>query len=229
MAVDNSTKVVMHNSVSLDGAFAGFEYSPELLGLHYQIAADFAAPVRLVGSNTACVSMEMFGGLTPETPADFVKPERSRDLSYWVVPDSRAVLQNKLHYFRRSEYCRDIAVLVAEETSRAYLEYLQERHYDYFVAGSRRVDLAKALTILADHYGPGPIMVDSGAGLTNVMLNQGLIDQISLLMVPVIVGKNAPTLFHGVERPLHLSRRASRTFPGGYTHVLYGVELSEGA
>ncbi len=224
MPGENGSKVVMHNSVSLDGAFAGFEFPPELMELHYQIASDLAAPVRLVGSNTACVSIEMFGGLTPETPADFVKPERNGDLAYWVIPDSRGILQNKLHYFRRSEYCRDVAVLAAEETPRAYLDYLEDRHYDHFVAGSKRVDLAKALTMLTDHYGPGTVMLDSGASLTNAMLNQGLVDEISLLVVPVVVGRNPQTLFHQVERPVRLSLKNSRTFPGGYIHLLYAVE-----
>ena len=223
MPGDNVSKVVIHNSVSLDGVFAGFEFPPEMMGLHYQIAADFAGPIRLVGSSTALVSIELFGGLTPETPADFVRPERGGDLSYWVIPDSRAVLQNKLHYFRRSEYCRDVAILVAEETPRAYLDYLQQRNYDYFVAGSMRVDLAEALTMMTDHYGPGPIMVDSGASLVGALLNQGLIDQISLLVVPVIVGKDAPGLFCQVDRLLHLALASSRTFPGGYTHLLYDV------
>lgn len=226
MPGDKVTKVVMHNSVSLDGAFVGFEFSPELLGLHYQIAGDLGAPVRLVGSNTASVSIEMFGGLTPETPADFVKPERPGDLSYWVIPDSRGILQGKLHYFRRSEYCRDVAVLAAEETPRAYLDYLEERNYDYFVAGSKRVDLAKALTLVTDHYGHGPVMVDSGASLTNAMLNQGLVDEISLLVVPAVVGSNAQTLFPQVERPLCLTLKASQAFPGGFVHLLYGVEYN---
>jgi 2,5-diamino-6-(ribosylamino)-4(3H)-pyrimidinone 5'-phosphate reductase len=213
----------MHNTVSLDGAFIGFDFSPELLGLHYQIASNFGDTIRLFGSNTAVVSMEMFGGFTPETPEDFQRPCKPENLSYWVVPDSEAVLKHKLHFFRRSEYCRDVAVLIAEETPHDYARYLQDRNYDYFIAGRHRVDLARALSLITDHYKLRTVLVDSGRSLTNAMLNQGLVDEISLLVSPTIVGKNAQTLFTDLERPVSLSLKLTQSFPGGYAYFLYEV------
>ncbi|HQO58744.1 MAG TPA: dihydrofolate reductase family protein [Candidatus Omnitrophota bacterium] len=219
MAKDNKIKVIMHDSVSLDGSFVNFAYTQELMTLHYQIAAGFGRSLRLFGSSMANVAIEMFGGFTPETPEDRRKPAKPEGLAYWVVVDSRAALINKLHYFRRSEYCRDMVVLVSEATSAGYLTYLREREYDYFVVGAERVDLGQALKLITEKYGVDTVLTDSGRELTNVMLNQGLVDEVSLLICPMIVGVNAENLFSKVASPRPLVNVREAMYPGGYIHV----------
>jgi len=216
-------KVIMHDSVSLDGAFVGFDYSMELMSLHYQIADSFGETLRLFGSNTAKAAMEMFGGLTSETPEDFEKPQKSEGLTCWVITDSKALLINKLHYFRRSEYCRDVVVLVSESTPKEYLVYLGERNYDYYTVGKNQVDLKKALDLITENYDINTVLVDSGRTLTNALLNQGLVDEISLLVLPKIIGKTAQTLFSSVDKVQNLSLIKTESFSGGYTHCLYSV------
>lgn len=213
----------MHNSVSLDGSFINFEYPPDLMGIHYQIAAGFGKSIRLFGSNTAKVSIDLFGGFTPETKEDFNKPQKKDDPSNWVVVDSKASLKNKLHYFRRSEYCRDIIVLVSEETDKDYIKYLQSRNYDHYVVGKKRVDLAKAIELIAKKYDCNIILVDSGRELTNALINQNLISEISLLIIPVIVGGKAENLFTNVLNPKNLTLVKEEKYPGGYIHVSYKV------
>lgn len=224
MRKNQHIKVIMHNSVSLDGSFINFEVSPEFMGLHYQIAANFGNSVRLFGSNTARVSIEMFGGFTPETSEDFEAPQKPGSLSPWVVVDSKAILKDKLHYFRRSEYCGDLAVLVAGNTCPEYLDYLAARNYDYFVSGEERVDLEKAVEWIASHYQLDTVMVDSGSALTNAMLNRGLVDEISLLILPAIVGQSGQNLFDKVAGPLRLTMMKQEELSAGHTWLLYHVE-----
>jgi 2,5-diamino-6-(ribosylamino)-4(3H)-pyrimidinone 5'-phosphate reductase len=224
MSRNQPAQVIMHNSVSLDGSFVNFEYSPEFMGLHYEIAGNFGETIRLFGSNTARVSMEMFSGFTPESSEDFHKPQKAGDPSPWVVVDSKAILKDKLHYFRRSEYCRDIAVLVAQHTCPEYLDYLKTRNYDYFVAGEDQVDLRTSVEWMVDRFGIGTIMVDSGSGLTNAMLNQGLVDRISLLVLPTVIGQKGENLFRNVARPLRLSLIKQQAYPAGHVWSLYAVE-----
>ena len=50
-------KVVIHNSVSLDGSLTGFE--PDMQ-LHYQIAGSYKPDAHLIGSNTVKVSVELY-------------------------------------------------------------------------------------------------------------------------------------------------------------------------
>ncbi len=219
-------KVIMHDSVSIDGSFVGFGYSMELMGVHYQIASSFGDKVRIFGSTTALKGMEIFGGFTEETEADFTKPDKGDNLTYWAVTDSRGLLEGKLHYCRRSEYCRDVVVLTTEQTPKSYVDYLKQRNYDYYVIGRNQVDLKNALRTLSENYKSDNIMIDSGRELTNAFLNQGLIDEISLLIVPVIVGKKSENLFSNVVQNLSLELIKTQQYPGGYVWNLYTVKKS---
>ena len=141
-------KVILHNSVSLDGSLTNFEPN---MGLHYQIAGKYAADVHLIGSNTAKVGVELFGGEVPaEEKEDFAKPERSESLPYWVILDTKGVLKGILHICRRFEYCRDVVVLVSEGTPAEYVTYLKDRNYDYHIVGKKHVDLERALELLSE-------------------------------------------------------------------------------
>ena len=73
-------KVILHNSVSLDGSLTNFEPN---MGLHYQIAGKYNADAHLIGSNTVKVGVKLYGGDVPlEEKQDFAKPERSESLPY---------------------------------------------------------------------------------------------------------------------------------------------------
>lgn len=189
-------EVIMHNSVSLDGKVAGFE--PDM-GLHYGIVGSYGADVYCAGSNTARTGIFLqTSEAPPETQDDLRKPERGSGLSYWVIPDTRGVLKGLLHVLRRFPYCRDIIVLVSERTGADYIEYLKERDYDMIVCGEERADYGRAFGILADRYGVRRILVDSGPTLGGVLLKSGLVDEISLLVHPVLAGRQAPGLFDGL-------------------------------
>jgi 2,5-diamino-6-(ribosylamino)-4(3H)-pyrimidinone 5'-phosphate reductase len=216
-------KVIMHNSVTLDGSFTNFDFPPELMGLHYQIAARFGKAVSLFGSNTANVAFGMFGGVPEETEEDFRQPQKEH-LPFWFVVDSRATLKGKLHYFRRLEYCRDIVVLVSEGTDKDYLDYMDKRNYHYHVVGRDRVDLPGAVELISGNYSADAIMVDSGRGLTNAMLNQGLIDEISLLVVPALLGEKSENMFGDVKGQIALKNIKEEILPGGYVWLLYEVQ-----
>jgi riboflavin biosynthesis pyrimidine reductase len=117
-----------------------------------------------------------------------------------------------------------VAVLVAKNTPREYIDYLQARHYDFFASGEEQVDLPQALAWMVDCFGIRTVMTDAGSGLTNALLNQGLVDQISLLTLPTVVGRAAQNLFQQVTNPVKLSLVTSKAYPGGYIWSLYQVE-----
>ncbi len=151
----------------------------------------------LFGSETVYTAAEQY---PPETEKAFVKPVDTPDDKrlMCVVPDSRGRLRN-LHVFRDSEYIKDFIILVSESTPKSYLEYLSERNYDYIIAGNDHVDYAKALEILYDKYGCRIIRTDSGGILTNILIEQGLVDEISLVISPCLVGTSEPHAFRSLS------------------------------
>jgi 2,5-diamino-6-(ribosylamino)-4(3H)-pyrimidinone 5'-phosphate reductase len=186
-------KVILHNSVSLDGSLTNFEPNMEL---HYQIAGKYKAEARLIGSNTVKVGIELFGGdVPPEETRDFMKQERAEYLPLWVIPDTKGILKGLLHTCRRFEFCRDVVVFVSKETPTEYLEHLEERNYDYHIVGKKHVNLEKALELLSEKYGVQTVLADTGRILGNLLLNQGFVNEISLLIHPVIVGTTSYNMF----------------------------------
>ena len=217
-------KVIVHNSVSLDGSLTNF--MPDM-GLHYQIAGDYKPDAHLIGSNTVKVGVELYEqGVPLEEKKDFEKPERAANLPLWVVVDTAGALKGLLHTCRRFEYCRDVVVLVSEKTPEDYLAHLRERNYDFHVVGERRVDLRLALEVLAEKYGVMTVLTDTGRVLDGLLLEQGLVSEVSLLVHPVIVGKaKAYTMFGNVSRGVALELVRVEALGKGFVWLVYKVSM----
>jgi 2,5-diamino-6-(ribosylamino)-4(3H)-pyrimidinone 5'-phosphate reductase len=214
-------KVIVHNSISLDGSLTGFDVN---MGLHYGLAARYKPQAHLVGSNTLKTGMESYGNETPpEEGGDFSKPEKNPSLPYWVVPDTSGKLIGMLHAFRRFEFCKDVIVLVSEITPKEYLAYMDRRAYDYHVLGKKHVDLRNSLVLLVEKYKVGTVLVDAGRILSNLLLKQGLVDEISLLVHPVIVGGRSYGLFSDVVGVTNLELLKSERLNEGYTWLGYRI------
>jgi len=215
-------KVILHNSVSLDGSLTNFEPNMEL---HYQIAGKYNAEARLIGSNTVKVGVELYGGaVPPEEKADFRKPERSESLPYWVIPDTKGILKGLLHTCRRFEFCRDVIVLVSEETPAEYVRHLEERNYDYHIVGKKHVDLERALELLSKKYGVKTVLADTGRILGNLLLNQGFVKEISLLIHPMIVGTTSYNMFSNANKTSKLKLCKKETLEKNYVWLVYTLE-----
>jgi 2,5-diamino-6-(ribosylamino)-4(3H)-pyrimidinone 5'-phosphate reductase len=215
-------KVVIHNSISLDGSLTGFEVN---MALHYQIAAKYRPGAHLIGSNTMKTGIELYGsGVPPEEKKDLLKPAKEASLPYWVIPDTRGSLMGLLHTFRRFEFCRDVIVLISEDTPAQYVEHLKERKYDFHVAGAQHVDLNESLALLSMKYNVKTVLVDTGRILSNLLLEQNLVNEISLLVHPVVVGKNSYKIFADLEGMISLELLRSERFDGSYQWLAFRVK-----
>jgi 2,5-diamino-6-(ribosylamino)-4(3H)-pyrimidinone 5'-phosphate reductase len=197
-------KVVLYNSVSVDGAIKDFDVD---IALHYQVAGRIGAQVMLVGSDTAKSGMELFMKTVPaEQPSDCQKPvvKEGDERAYWAMADSRGKLKGCLHVYRQSGYGKDVIVLVSESTPQDYLNYLKERNYDYIVAGSDHVNLRMALMELNRRYGFDTVATDTGGVLAAALIEENLMDEVQLLVCPEIVGEKAVNLFRAVKTPVKL-------------------------
>lgn len=219
-------KVIMHNTVSLDGSIKDFEVD---LNLHYQIASEFEADIHLIGSTTAKTGIEMYAEEIPqEEKLDFIKPkfESSDERPLWVIPDSRGILENFLHVYRRSGYCKDVIILVSETTPRSYLAYLRKRHYDYVTSGEDHVDYYKAFETLNKRYKSKTILVDSGGTLGSILLENNLIDEVSIIISPVLIGENDTNLFrmlHKKNDNVRLKLLQNKIYSDSHLHLIYRV------
>jgi 2,5-diamino-6-(ribosylamino)-4(3H)-pyrimidinone 5'-phosphate reductase len=217
-------KLVIHNSISLDGSTTGFDAN---LDVHYKILSSYQPDAMIVGSNTAKTGTQFFCEKIPhEEESDFSKPEIQPDdpRAYWLIADSRGVLEGLMHVFRRSEYSKDVIVLVSERTPEAYINYLKERNYDFIRTGADRVNIKQALEIANERYGFKLVVSDSGGVLNSILLEHGLAEEISLILTPEIAGKNGTNLFRNLEKSgIRLELLKDEIVEKKYVHLVYKV------
>jgi 2,5-diamino-6-(ribosylamino)-4(3H)-pyrimidinone 5'-phosphate reductase len=198
-------KVVVYDSVSVDGAIKDFDVNVQM---HYSLAGRFNADAFLVGSVTSKTGIETFmQTVPPEEPKDFLKPavspEDKRPL--WVIVDSQGAMQGLMHVNRRSQYTKNVIVLISNNTPKPYRNYLKERSYDVIQAGENHVNLRVALEELNRQYGVKTVVTDTGGVLASALLEQKLVDEVQLLVTAEIVGANAVNLFRSLNRTLKLT------------------------
>ena len=168
----------------------------------------------------------MVGEIPPENEADLKKPDRLASLPYWVIADTKGITRGMLHTCRSFEYCKDVIVLISQQTNENYIDYLKERDYDFIVCGNEQIDFKKALSILSKNYGITTILIDSGPTLNGLLLSQGIVDEISLLISPTIVGKKSNKLLAGLnsgKNNLDLELLACEGLNGGLVLLKYKV------
>jgi 2,5-diamino-6-(ribosylamino)-4(3H)-pyrimidinone 5'-phosphate reductase len=179
-------RVVVHNTVSLDGQLTGF---PVDLGLHYEIAATIPHDAVLTGSATLLAAARAEGvDFTGEDPDEPVPAVAADDARPWlVVVDSRASL-TRLAWLRGQPYWRDVLILCSHSTPARHRDRLRRHRIEHLVVGADRVDLPTALRALADRYRVTAVRVDAGGTLNGQLLAAGLVDEIDLVVAPHLAG-----------------------------------------
>ncbi len=216
-------EIIIHNSISIDGSLTGFMPDMEL---HYKIAGDYKPNAHLIGADTVITGNEMFGeGIPDEVTSDFQQPERPEYLPWWIIVDSGARLKGMLHTCRRFEYCRDVIVLVSGKTQNDYIDHLMERNYRFIKTGNDKVDLLSAFEKLRTEAGITKILTDTGRVLGNILINLGIVSELSLLIHPLVVGKKSYNMFGDLQENKSFSLIKSEHFNNGCIWVIYKPEI----
>jgi 2,5-diamino-6-(ribosylamino)-4(3H)-pyrimidinone 5'-phosphate reductase len=188
-------RVILHTATSLDGRITGF---PANLDLYYSLAARWEPDAVLFGSETVLAAVRENPGLDvpPEHEMIFTPPEDVPDTRpLLVIADSRGRVRC-WDAIRRWPYMRDLLAFCSASTPQEYREYLAGRKIAAIVAGEDRIDLRSALEALHERYRVKTVRVDSGGTLNSVLLQAGVVDEVSVLIHPVLAGgRPGPTMF----------------------------------
>lgn len=128
-----------------------------------------------------------------------------------------------------SMYWRSGVALCSTSTPEEHLDYLKKSGMDIITAGEDKVDLRAALEELGDRYGVKTVRVDSGGTLNGVLLREDLVDEVSVLVQPQLVGGTSPrSMFKAPdlgsqEGVVDLELKSSRKMKGGVLWLRYSV------
>ena len=192
--------VIIHAAVSLDGATAGFR--PDVARF-YEIATQWSEDVTLAGADTILAQEPAL--------ADTPRPGPAPDGPLLAVVDSRRRV-SEWEALRDCGHWRDVAALRA--AGRADGQGFPRE----IVTGGERVDLTAALAQLEGDI----VRVDSGGALNGALLREGLVDEISLLVHPCIIG-HEQSRWYGAATPASLEAIDAETLDGGLAWLRYRV------
>jgi 2,5-diamino-6-(ribosylamino)-4(3H)-pyrimidinone 5'-phosphate reductase len=97
-----------------------------------------------------------------------------------------------------------IICVLSERVPTDYLAMLRENGVSYVVAGLSSVDLAQAVQLLAEHFGIHTLLLEGGGHINGGFLQAGLIDEVSLLLLPGIDGRHEiAATFDGLKATDH--------------------------
>jgi 2,5-diamino-6-(ribosylamino)-4(3H)-pyrimidinone 5'-phosphate reductase len=173
--------VVAHVAVSVDGATTGFV--PDT-GRFYELAATWHEDVTLTGADTI-LAQERALATAP-------RPGPAPDGPLLAVVDSKGRVR-QWEALREVGHWSDVLALRARATP----PRPERLPVAELVAGSDRVDLAAVLSALGRRDGVEVVRVDSGGSLTGALLEADLLDEVSLLVHPCLVGAQGTRKWYG--------------------------------
>lgn len=198
--------VILHNAISLDGRM---ENTVDM-GLYYSLADRFGAQAMLSGSNTLLTGFAAQGlDLTQDAPAGAAPAEvppgyEEPPLRWVVVVDSRGRIRN-WEGLRQQPYWAGVIVLYSQDTPAGALAHARNSGVEVIQAGAEHVDLRAALQTLKARYVVDRVRIDSGGVLNGVLLRAGLVDEVSILLAPCLVGGiSLNSIFQAPDLPASL-------------------------
>jgi riboflavin biosynthesis pyrimidine reductase len=148
--------------------------------------------------------------------------------AYGVVLDAHG----KIGWGRSDIGGDPIVVVLSEKVSDAHLAGLRSEGVSYIFAGKSDLDLALTLDILNRELGVKRLLLEGGGGANGAFLRAGLVDELHLVLCPVVDGaKGAPSIFDSSEAEAEqrapvaaMSLESSQALEGGAMLLRYLIK-----
>jgi riboflavin biosynthesis pyrimidine reductase len=183
--------VICHMVTSVDGKILGDRWGKLPGGttpseLYESTQDSFGIGAWLVGTTT----MREFMGKDQKLPSggkklpkeDFVAhPEATK---FAIGTDAKGKLRFQDGFIDEEH----VVLLVTERVSNAYLVHLRQAGVSYLFCGNDQVDLKVALEKLRKKLGIKQLLLEGGGTFNGAMLQAGLVDELSQIIVPIADG-----------------------------------------
>jgi len=220
--------IICHMASSVDGKIDGDALRSLLGNEEYEITGD-----QLNGDAWLCGRTTMERHFAEKEP--FVsasnRPAGPQPVFVARKADSYAIsvdTHGKLRWSGGDLDGDHLICVVSEQAPEDYLAFLREKGISYIVAGAPAIDLPKAMDQLGEHFGIRTLLLEGGGHINGGFLEAGLVDELSLLIVPGIDGRHdIPAVFDGVgpsrNKAVPLELKSVEQREGGMLWVRYEV------
>lgn len=115
-----------------------------------------------------------------------------------------------------------VLCILSERATEQHLASLRKQGISYIATGRERIDLPRAMELLAGRFGVERMVIVGGGHINGGFLEAGLVDEVSVMVVPGIDGRKGETaVFDGLVRrdaaPYRLRLQGVEQFPGTET------------
>lgn len=119
-----------------------------------------------------------------------------------------------------------VVEVLTEGVADDYLAYLQSVGVSYIFAGKSDIDLKQVIEILGKELGCKRLIVEGGPHVSGSFVNAGLVDEVSVLILPLVDGRGEhPASFEvsadAWKQPAHLTLSSAEVQEGGAVWLRY--------
>lgn len=186
--------VICHMVATIDGKILSrrwkhFKVADSVSGLYEKTHAQFEVDSWLIGTKTL---REFFPGTKTLKQSAETVPEGNFNAAknaetFAVGLDAKGSIR-----FDENEIGGDhLIVAITEQVGPAYKAHLRELGISYLICGREEIDFAELLATLRKEFKIKKILLEGGGLINGAMLQAGLIDEISQLIVPIVDGGGA--------------------------------------
>ena len=191
----NRPYIICHILSTLDGkitgAALGTDVAREMSGEYARIRTEYQADAWLYGTVT---TKEFTGWRKPELDfgtevpdGDFVAEAQAA--FYYVSVDTQGEIGWESGTFLKAgRPDAHVIEVLTELTPAAYRAYLRKHGVSYILAGSEQLDSKLAVEKLYQLFGIDTLLICGGGTINWTFLQQGAVDELSLLIAPVADG-----------------------------------------
>lgn len=185
--------IISHMMMSVDGRI-DCPMVAQISGEEYYTALDsFGTSSKLSGRVTAALECS---AVAEELSADANASIKGESVHKAVESDEYTIVvdtHGRLHMQSGEADGCPLLVIMSEGVSEEHLEMLRRENVSWIAVGKGRIDLKRAVEILAEEFGVKKLIIVGGGNINGGFLEAGLVDEVSVMMAPGIDGRRGET------------------------------------
>ena len=183
-------KVTLYIAMSLNGRINGFE-------INKKVYREFKSKIH---SDAVVLDVEAF-----KMHHDIFEETEANLKQLIVLPDSKGIIPRNI--LNKVSSSLNVLVLCSRSTPQGYLNFLEESDIKYMIVGYDEVKIATAFEELNVQFGVKDIAVLADGILNGELLEEDLVEELSVFMHPTLVGSNSDGIYisnEGINQNLDL-------------------------